>query len=566
MAAQAIDVLLVENDSTDRAGIHSPDERAGTLTLHRARRLDEALDYLQDQKPDIVLLDPSLPDSNGIESVERLARVTGTIPIIVLTGAHDTVLGDKAVRAGAQDYLVKGAYDASGLERAIRYAIERHRARTEVRYLAHHDALTGLPNRTVLEDRLKQSMALSQRNDQLVALHCLDLDEFKEINDKLGQEVGDDMLKTVAKRLTETLRASDTAACLGGDEFAVVQTAICDREAVDLLAQRIIGACSEPFQLNGDEVFMGASLGIAVFPGDAIAADDLLRKADLALYQAKNSGGGAYKFFDKEMYSDFKPHHRVEKSLRQSLSKDEFTLYYQPIVNLKTCFIVGFEALIRWEVRDGQQILPEEFISTAEATGVIRPLGEWVLARACRDIAKLRDESKIPLTISVNLSPMQVRQNRLIAEITAALTAANLPPTALECEITETGVLKSGESDAHAILTELDQRGISIAIDDFGTGYSALSYLHHFPVSTIKIDRSFVSKLATSQDAKEIVRAIIGLGRNLRKTVIAEGVETKEQAVFLRNEGCELAQGYLFSRPLPLDELTGKLFEKLADI
>ena len=427
---------------------------------------------------------------------------------------------------------------------------EWQRAQAQISHMARHDALTNLPNRTLFRERLERALQLAKRGDQL-AVFCLDLDHFKEINDSLGHPVGDALLSAVASRLRTCLTDSDTVARLGGDEFAIVQLcANCEPTAVAALASEIVEIVAAPYDIEGHHLVIGVSIGIALSPDDGDNPDELLKRADLALYRAKADGRGTYRFFETGMDARVQARRLMELDLRVALRREEFEVYYQPIRDLASDETAAFEALVRWNHGERGQIQPAQFIPIAEDTGLIVQLGEWVLRRACKDAAGW---SK-PASVAVNLSPVQFRNPDLVASVKSALADCGLPPHRLELEITESVLLQNSDT-ARAVLNELRAHGVKISLDDFGTGYSSLSYLRSFPFDKIKIDRSFVSELASSDDAMAIIRAVAGLGKSLGMVTTAEGVENAEQLALLRREGCTQAQGYLFSKPRPAAEV-----------
>jgi diguanylate cyclase (GGDEF)-like protein len=410
--------------------------------------------------------------------------------------------------------------------------------------MAKHDALTDLPNRVLLRERLEKALKARRREDDLAVL-CLDLDRFKDVNDTLGHPLGDALLKAVADRLRTCVREMDTIARLGGDEFAIVQLAASQPTDATALAARIIGILSAPYEVNDHQLVIGASIGIALSPDDGTNPDELLRNADLALYRAKNEGRGTYRFFETEMDARMQARRKMELDLRKALVTGEFELNYQPLVNLECNEISGFEALLRWHHPVRGTVSPAEFIPLAEETGLIVPIGEWVLRQACAEAATW----PTPIKVAVNLSPVQFRNRNLVNTVFSALSATGLAPQRLELEITESVLLQKSEVTI-ATLCQLHEFGVRIALDDFGTGYSSLSYLRSFPFDKIKIDRCFISDLTKNDgDSLAIVRAVAGLGRALAMATTAEGVETKEQLEIVRAEGCTEAQGFFLSPP-----------------
>jgi diguanylate cyclase (GGDEF)-like protein len=427
---------------------------------------------------------------------------------------------------------------------------EQRRSEVKIEYMAHHDALTDLANRVLLNERLEQALGQRIHREEMVAVHHLDLDQFKAVNDTFGHPAGDKLLKIVADRLRALVRETDTIARMGGDEFVVVQAPIADPAEATSLAQRIIASMSEPFDLDGHQAVIGASVGIAVGPSDGLKPDRLLRNADLALYRAKGDGRGTFRFFEAAMDLQMQTRRIMERDLRKALPAGEFELYYQPVVNLASGDISGFEALIRWNHPEQGLVSPAAFIPLAEETSFIVPMGEWVIRQACATAAQWPGD----LSVAVNISAAQFRSPGLMQVIVGALATSGLQPTRLEIEITETVLLQNRETTL-AVLHQLRELGVRIAMDDFGTGYSSLTYLQCFPFDKIKIDRSFVKDITENAGSLNIVRAVAALAKGMGMTATAEGIETREQLDRITCEGCTEMQGFLFSRPLPASEI-----------
>ncbi|QPF82862.1 EAL domain-containing protein [Bradyrhizobium genosp. L] len=431
---------------------------------------------------------------------------------------------------------------------------EWQQAQDQISHMARHDALTNLPNRTLFREQLEKALRLAKRSDQIAVL-CLDLDHFKEINDTLGHPIGDGLLREVARRLRECATEHDTVARLGGDEFAIVQfCSNSEASTISALASRVVERIAAPYEVGDHQLVIGVSIGIALAPADGMDPDELLQKADLALYRAKADGRGTYRFFETGMDARAQARRMLERDLRLALQRDEFAVYYQPIRDVEGDRIVAFEALARWNHSLRGLIAPNNFIPVAEETGLIVPLGDIVLRKACRDAAGWPEE----IAVAVNLSAVQFKNPNLVASVKAALEDSGLTAARLELEITESVLLQNSEGTL-AVLHELRALGIRISLDDFGTGYSSLSYLRSFPFDKIKIDRSFVMDLATREESMAIVRAVTGLGKSLGIVTTAEGVETDTQFDLLRQEGCTQAQGYLFSPPRPASEVAKML-------
>ena len=431
---------------------------------------------------------------------------------------------------------------------------DRKAADERIRFLAQHDALTSLPNRSLLQDRLLQAIASAQRVQDQVAVLFLDLDHFKTINDSLGHHVGDHLLQQVALRLTECVRASDTVSRQGGDEFVIVLVQVKDPSDAAHIAQNMLAAVARPYDIDGLELHVTPSIGIAIYPDDGQTTGALIKNADAAMYLAKDNGRNNYQYFTQDLNTRAFERLSLENSLRRALERGEFLLHYQPQIDLKSGDIIGMEALIRWQKEDFGLVAPDRFIPIAEESGLIVAIGEWVIGEACRQNRAWQDAGLPAIPVAVNLSALQFRQKDLEQSIARALESSALPARYLELELTESVIMKGAES-AVAALQRLKAMGMLLSIDDFGTGYSSLSYLKRFPIDKLKIDRSFVRDVTTDPDDAAIARAVIAMAHSLRLKVIAEGVETQAQSDFLRQERCDEIQGYLFSKPLPAAEM-----------
>jgi diguanylate cyclase (GGDEF)-like protein len=425
--------------------------------------------------------------------------------------------------------------------------------------LAHYDPLTHLPNRRLLSDRVDHAVQRASRSDDQHALLFIDLDHFKRINDTIGHLSGDRLLTVIAERLLKCVRTSDTVARLGGDEFAVLLEDITPMD-VERIADKILASLAAPVELEGRDWYIGASIGISLTPRDGADMAALLKNADTAMYRAKADGRHCFRFFDEGMAEQATLQVARETALHLAVERKAFALHYQPQLDMATGEVVGVEALIRWRQGD-KMISPMEFIPLAEETGHIIPIGHWVLTTACRDIKSLHAEGFNDLKLAVNISAVELKQNDFIEQILMVLAESGFPPDRLELEITESTMMVDVTRVA-SVLDALSATGISLSIDDFGTGYSSLSYLKQLPVDLIKVDRSFVRDVPRDKDDCTIVRAIVTMTHALGLHVVAEGVETEEQLQFLRNEGCDISQGYLISRPVPLDELRQWLHDR----
>ncbi|HLX15381.1 MAG TPA: EAL domain-containing protein, partial [Bradyrhizobium sp.] len=431
---------------------------------------------------------------------------------------------------------------------------ERRRAEAEIIHLARHDALTELPNRVEFNVKLEEASKRLKRNGGTITVMMIDLDKFKAVNDTLGHLAGDRLLIEVGRRLQSTIRDTDVLARLGGDEFAIIQEGGPDQhEGAIALALRIIDVISRPFDLNGHEASVGASIGIAMAPENGVEPEELLKRADLALYSVKAGGRNDFRLFRNELLEIAHTQRSAENELREAIALEQFELHYQPVVNVRTRRLCGVEALVRWRHPARGLIAPDHFIPLAESTGLIVPLGEWILQRACADAASWPADIKL----AINISAVQFKKSNLFDAILRTLVESGLPPERLELEITETSLLEN--QDAHlTTIRQLKNLGLSIALDDFGTGFSSINYLTIFPFDNIKIDKSFTKGILNRGDCKAVVASTLALAQGLGIVTTAEGVETEEQLEYMRAAGVELAQGYLFGRPIPVTEFGGQ--------
>jgi len=428
---------------------------------------------------------------------------------------------------------------------------ERRRAEAEIVHLARHDVLTGLANRAEFNAKLEEASKRLKRNGGSLTVMMLDLDKFKAVNDTLGHPAGDQLLVEVGRRLQSTIRETDVLARLGGDEFAIIQEGGPDQhEGAIALALRIINAISKPFDLNGQEAGVGTSIGIALAPENGVEPEQLLKSADLALYDAKANGRNDFRIYHPAMLEIAHTQQSAEIELRDAIARDEFELHYQPVVDVKTRRLCGVEALIRWRHPERGLISPDQFIPLAESTGLIVPLGEWILQRACADAAAWPAHIKV----AINISAVQFKKGNLFDVILCTLVETGLAPERLELEITETSLLENQEAHL-ATIRQLKNLGITMALDDFGAGYSSVTYLTNFPFDKIKIDRAFTHGVLTRRDCAAVVSAVLALAQGLGTITTVEGVETEEQFEYMREAGVDLAQGYLFGRPVPLSQL-----------
>lgn len=544
------DVLLVEDSLIDAQLVRRLLRRitSSYYRITHVRTLRDALLSAEELTPDVILADLNLPDSRGMQTISSLQTSYPDIPLVIVSAWEDEAISLRSVKAGAQDYLVKGHIDGANLHRVIRYAVERKRTELELVRLAHYDQLTGLPNRTLLRERVSLALRRASRNGGGVATLILDMDRFKEVNDTLGHEIGDKLLIEAGRRIRASVRDQDTVARLGGDEFAVILEGVSEAKEVLPVIERIIESLEVPSNIDGHEIKSSTSIGIAMYPENGSDLSELLRAADLAMYQAKSTGRGQYQFFADAMQQEAQSRLALEWALRRAVDRDEFELVYQPQLCLRSLRVVGVEALLRWASPAHGLLSPYHFIHALEEFKLITQVGEWVLLTACDQMRRWHDEGLKPLTISVNVSAQQFEDPAFIDKIRNALLETGLPPESLELELTES-MLMEDAAQTSALLREIRSVGVRISIDDFGTGYSSLAYLHEFPLNSLKIDKNFVQSVENRGRGGPISNMIIGLGQNLGLDVVAEGVETEGQSAYLRQHGCNYGQGYLFSRP-----------------
>lgn len=565
MNDNVIKILLIDDDEDDYVVTRDLLSEARGLkhTLHWISSYDQAISKICENKYDVYIVDYRLGERTGLDLLNKATCQGCRAPFILLTGEGDHETDLKAMKAGAADYLVKGEISSPLLERSIRYAIERKRTEERIYHMAFYDSLTNLPNRILFQDRLRLALANAERYKYMSAVLFLDIDNFKRINDTFGHMLGDRLLQEVAGRLSSIMRkcdsvtrdAPDLFARLGGDEFTVLLNVISELEDAAKVANRIKETISLPFNLDGYEIFITSSIGIAIYPADGEEMDSLLKNADAAMYHAKEHGRNNYQYYKQYMNAAAFERLSLENDLRRAIERNEFLLHYQPLIDIDTGAITGMEALIRWKHPDGGIVPPSEFIPLAEETGLILPISEWVLKTACDQSNAWQAEGHKPVPLSVNLSSQQFQQKDFTKSLSRILRESGMSPGNLILEITESTVLQNTRT-AIALLHELTEMGLLLAIDDFGTGYSSLSYLKSFPIHAIKIDRSFVKEINTDSDNAAIAMAIISMAHSLRLKVVAEGVETGAQLEFLCRQGCDEIQGYLFSPPVPPQEIS----------
>ena len=464
----------------------------------------------------------------------------------------------ETIQAASDDHIIKlqqaNAHLVVATIEAHKLAEQIEAAKVQLDHLVHHDVLTGLPNRILLQDRLIQAMESACRQGRQLAVMFMDLDQFKHINDSLGHAIGDKLLQSVAQRLMDCVRHSDTISRQGGDEFVVLLPYIENPESAGVCAQKMLATLALPHRIDQHELHISVSIGISIYPNDGQDAETQIKNADIAMYQAKENGRNNYKFFEQDMNARAVHRQSVEVSLRRALERQEFVLHYQPKINLQSGAIVGVEALIRWQHPEQGLLLPAQFVSIAEDCGLILPIGRWVLREACLQARSWQQAGLPPIIVAVNISALEFRDKDFFENIRAVIEKTGLEPRYLELELTES-ILMQDAASTDSMLHALANFGVKLAIDDFGTGYSSLSYLKLFPINTLKIDQSFVNQMCSNLDDAAIVSAVTSMGKSLKLCVIAEGVESSEQSAFLLAQHCDEGQGYYFGCPMVAEAL-----------
>jgi diguanylate cyclase (GGDEF)-like protein len=566
--------VLIADDSEDDALLLVRELRQGGYhpQFQRVDTREELERALEQRHWQLVITDHTMPGFNSSDVLESVKRSGMDVPVIIVSGTIGEEAAVQAMKAGAQDYIMKDnlARLIPAIERELREVETRrarHQAEQALSHMAYHDSLTNLLNRSMLHDRLDQALTRARRDDTLVAVLFIDLDRFKIINDTFGHTTGDMLLQSAAERLRSCVRRQDTIARYGGDEFVVVMENLESRNEAAAVAQAIIDAMMKPFRINHHEMYIGSSIGI-VFSRDCDGRGEMLiKRADVAMFRAKSMGRNKYQFYVAEMGDENESRNQLEQSLYQALARSELELFYQPQVHISTGRLRGAEVLLRWRHPDLGLVAPGLFIDLLEETGLILPVGEWVLRTACQQWNDWLKEGVITEehVVSVNISSYQFKGADLVFTVGNILADTELPPHMLDLEITE-GTLMEDTQLSQQILQTLKEMGVHLSIDDFGTGYSSLSYLKKFPIDCLKIDQSFVRDLINNADDAVIATAIIGLSHNLNMKVIAEGVENNDVLQFLAEQNCDMYQGYHYSRPVPLSEFFGILQRELKEV
>jgi diguanylate cyclase len=551
-----MEALLVEDNPDDALFLKACLDRnsSNPIAVTRAGCLAEAVAALRERTFDVVLLDLHLPDASGRDCVEQIQQADPRAPIVVLSGQSDEDYAVEILNRGVQDYLVKWEGDGRIILRAIRYAVERKRSESKLNYLARYDSLTNIPNREFFQDQLQRATKRAHRSGRKVGLLFLDLDRFKTVNDTMGHRFGDALLQAVVSRLQSSIRAGDLLARLGGDEFSILMEDVRDPRDLESVAAKILHAFEEPFEIDGRRWSITTSIGIALYPIDNSDGMGLLNNADIAMYQAKDSGRNNFKFFTQRMHEEILHYHRLEMGLKAALENDQFDLVYQPMVTVADRQVHALEALLRWNHPERGLVRPDEFISVAEESGYIIPIGLWVLRRACRQLQEWASLGLRLPRIAINVAPAHFHQPDFHRQVTNILKQYAISPSLIELELTESSLMEDTDN-IQRCLQELKATGVRLSIDDFGTGYSCLNYLKTFPIDVLKIDRCFVADLDERADGQAICAVILSIAKSLSLESVAEGVETEQQLDFLMRHGCDIAQGYYLARPAAPDTL-----------
>lgn len=564
-----LSILLIDDDDLDRKAIVRALRRSATrCAITEATTAAEGLRIAAEQRFDAILLDYRLPDRDGLDVLRSLrSGAFAESAVLMLSRQTDELLAEQCLEAGAQDFLLKDEVNGQRLSRAVRHARQRYlmesqlrHSREELRALSEHDVLTGLRNRRGFEVVLQAALGRAQRGQERLAILLLDLDDFKSINDTQGHAAGDLLLIEIGKRLSEIVREGDHLCRLGGDEFVVLMTQLEQDEQAMLLADRILNAIQKPIQVGAAEQLITASIGIATLESSTDHGDELLKHADLAMYRAKQEGRNKSRFYSTALHDFAQQRAALKQDLKHALGRGEFRVFYQPQLEGHSGRLKGMEALVRWQHPELGLLAPGAFLAVAEETGMIVAVGEWVLRESCRQLQIWRaawPQSYRDLSLAVNLSAVQLQSVNLLSSVVSALADFQLPAECLELEITES-MLIAEHPVTVTMLNAIAEQGVALSLDDFGTGYSSMDHINRFPISIIKIDRRFVASVGGKAKSQQLLVALISFAKAQSIKVVAEGVETLQQADFCRTHGCDLLQGYLFSPPIPADDFEAR--------
>ncbi len=551
--AEPINILLVEDNPADRRLVAErlSNQSEGRFHLVYAGSIGEALRALTQNEISIILLDLQLPDCRNLESLTKIHVAASGIPIVVLSEIEDEILALQALQLGAQDFLVKWHTNGYLLVRAVQYALERKQVEEQLYHLAHHDALTGLPNRKYFYDQFRQALAMARRHNRPLAIMFLDMGNFKKINDSLGHHCGDLLLQMVGKRLAGCVREVDCLARIGGDEFIIAFTDMTNPEDATAAANKVLEIFTEPFLIEGHKLYARASIGISLYPSDGEDMESLIRNADLAMYRAKAEGSDTsqFWFYSPEFNAKTAELMRIEGQLRLALANNEFVVHYQPQVDIHHGRLIGMEALLRWLHPERGLLMPSQFMKMLKDAGFMVAAGEWVLREACKQNKAWQAEGHLPVIVAVNISSQELQHKDFVKTVKRILEETGLNPEWLELEIREQ-TIEADESLALSKLSEIAALGVRIALDNLGHSHIPLSFLTRFPIHAIKIDRAIAFDAATDANHAAVAKAVIAVARVLNIKGLAEGIETQEQLDFFKTEQCDDAQGYMISQPL----------------
>jgi len=553
-------VLVADDDPAIRLVIRHAMQQNGYHVIEASNGL-EAVQFSIRQIPDLILMDAVMPEMDGFRATQEIRKIEACddTPILIATSLDDDASIARAFNVGACDYITK-PFNWSVLKHRVHRMIQAANAQRRIQHLAYHDALTGLPNRMLFMDRIDQAISRAQREEGQFALLFIDIDHFKVINDSMGHDAGDQLLNLISRRLRDILRKSDTVARLGGDEFTVIIEYLQDSDDVIQITKNILSALDLPAEVNGKQVYVGGSIGIAMYPQDGDNFGVLLKNADTAMYKAKELGRNTFQFYASEMSHKAMQRLELENQIRTALKEEQFEVYYQPKVDLQNNTCIGVEALVRWNHPQRGLISPDDFVPLAEEIGLITQLDEWVMKAACLQFMQWKQQGYPLNNLSVNISSRHFKEGNLIEYCTTLLEMTGIAPEYLEIELTESALVDN-YSNAKYILDKLHTMGLRIALDDFGTGYASMAYLKEFPFDTVKIDRSFIRDIPQDHEDAAIVTAMIQLSQALRLNIVAEGIETDQQRHFLYDNACGYGQGYLWSRPVSAADLSCDSFE-----
>ncbi|HET8709876.1 MAG TPA: EAL domain-containing protein [Spongiibacteraceae bacterium] len=563
MSEPAVRILLVNKEPAEY--MHLAHVASAIKRDHLVSWCDQpenALATMLSGEYDVILLDCQRHPEQALELLKSANLSDCNAPIIVMTDDLDGELDRDAIADGAADYLLKSQLDSKHLERSVRHAMQRKRKELQLTHRARFDALTDLPNRHLFRERLEHAVTRAQRESGRFALLHLDLDGFRRVNESFGHSIGDELIAMMAQRLKKCVRKTDCLARIGADEFSVLIEDVRHMPDVAAVAEKIITAMSQPYQIGDAPIVLGTSIGIAVFPEAGFHVDALLRNAELARQQAKQLRGSHYHFYTEQMNLEARNQMHLETEMRRALRRNEFELFYQPRVELESGQLVGVECLIRWRHPQRGLLAPSDFVPLAEETGLIVPIGYWTIQQACRDMRELKRRCGREIDLAINISLKQLQDEKFAETAARLLVDSGLDLHRIEFELTETAILMNAEQTYHSMMA-LSQLGVCFSLDDFGTGYSSFAHMQRLPISALKIDRSFVQNLPTNTDDAIIVKAIINLAHSLQLQVVAEGAETIEQVQFLWENHCDQVQGYYFAPAVDIRQIETLLQERL---